>query len=190
MTTEEKKIARSIEASGKGCIVLLNKWDLVSGIRMEHALRGLEEEIPFLAHSPKLFISAKSGRNVRKIMPLVDTVLASMNKRVQTHALNKALALWSRQYQPPFIGGKRLRIYYMSQVDVAPPRFVLFVNDAALLDNGYKRYLINNLRETFQFAGVPFLLFAKGKQSTRKPNPARPEQYAGNEPDPDEEEEL
>lgn len=164
VTSEEKKIARAIEDAGKGCILVLNKWDLVSHIRMEHAMQGLEEEIPFLAHAPKLFISAKTGRNVSQIYTVLERVLESQAKRISTHKLNKALLEWMSRYHPPMINGKRLRIYYMSQVDVGPPRFILFVNSPSLFDDTYKRYLINKIRDTFEFFGVPFSLFLKGKE--------------------------
>ncbi len=168
VTSEEKKIARAIEAQGKGCALALNKWDLVKNVRMEHALKGLEHEVPFLAHCPKVCLSAKTGRNVEKVFPLIDTVLASLDQRVATHKLNKSLMEWMRQYHPPMIGERRLRIYYMAQVDVHPPRFVLFVNAPHLMDAGYHRYLVNQLRSTYDFQGVPFLLTMRGKDQKRK----------------------
>ena len=168
VTAEEKRIAKSIEESGKGCALVLNKWDLVKNFRMEHALKGLEYEIPFLAHCPKVCVSAKTGRNVEKIFPLIDSVLASLNTRIPTHKLNKSLMEWMQHYHPPMIGEKRLRIYYMAQIDVRPPRFVLFVNSPALMDDGYRRYLINHLRSTFAFEGVPFILTLRGKAQKRK----------------------
>ena len=174
VTAEEKKIARSIEDAGKGCILLLNKWDLVSHIRMEHAMRGLEEEVPFLVHAPKVFISAKTGRNIRTIFPLIKEVLASSQKRIPTHQLNKALLQWMAKNHPPYIGGRRLRIYFMSQVDINPPRFILFVNSPLLLDDTYKRYLVNNIRSTFNFSGVPFSLHLKGKATSRRRPPQTP----------------
>jgi GTPase len=173
VTAEEKKIARSIEESGKGCALVLNKWDLVKNFRMEHALKGLEHEVPFLAHCPKVCASAKTGRNVEKIFPLIDSVLGSLNTRIPTHKLNKSLMEWMQHYHPPMIGEKRLRIYYMAQIDVQPPRFVLFVNSSALMDDGYRRYLINQLRSTFAFEGVPFILTLRGKTQKRKRNQER-----------------
>ena len=169
ITSEEKRIARSIEQAEKGCVVALNKWDLVHNVRMEHALKGVEHEVPFLAHCPRLCISAKSGRNVDALFPLIDTVNESMSRRVPTHKLNKALMEWMQHTHPPMIGGKRLRIYYMAQVDTHPPKFVLFVNAPHLMEEGYRRYLINQLRETFQFEGVPFILNLKGKAKGRSP---------------------
>ena len=92
ITTQEKKIANFIEESGKGCVLLLNKWDLVKGFRMEHCLRGIEEDVPFLNHCPKIFISAKTGRNIEKIFPTVKAVYASSKERITTHQLNKFIA--------------------------------------------------------------------------------------------------
>ena len=167
ITSEEKKIARAVEKAGKGCVVALNKWDLVHEIRMEHALKGVEREVPFLAHCPRLCLSAKTGRNVDALFPLIDTVNESMARRIPTHKLNKALMAWMQHSHPSMIGGKRLRIYYMAQVDVNPPRFVLFVNDPRLMDDGYRRYVVNQIRADFQFAGVPFILALKGKAKGR-----------------------
>ena len=167
VTSEEKKIARSIEEANKGCLLALNKWDLVKNFRMEHAMKGLEHEIPFLAHCPKLFLSAKTGRNIDKLFPMIDSVISSLDKRIPTHKLNKGLMEWMEHYHPPMIGSKRLRIYYMAQIDVRPPSFVLFVNNARLMDEGYRRYLVNRLRETYQFEGVPFILTLRGKTTNK-----------------------
>ncbi len=163
ITHEEKKIANMIEEAGAGCIVLINKWDLAKGFRMEHAMKGIEQEVPFLSHCPKVIISAKTGRNVDEIFPLLRTVIQSMKKRITTGQLNKALMSWMQAYHPPMVGTKRLRIYYMAQVDIEPPKFVLFVNSGALIDETYKRYLTNQLRKTFNFQGVPFILSIKGR---------------------------
>lgn len=169
VTAEEKKMARTIEEMGKGCIVALNKWDLIKNFRMEHVMKGLELEIPFLAHCPKIIISAKTGRNITKLFPLFNTVLSSLSMRVPTHKLNKALMEWMQQYHAPMIHGKRLRIYYMAQININPPQFVLFVNSPLLMGNSYKRYIINQLRSTFAFEGVPFILTLRGKESKARP---------------------
>jgi GTPase len=120
-----------------------------------------------LAHCPRLCISAKTGRNVDALFPLIDTVNESMARRIPTHKLNKALMEWMQRTHPTMVGGKRLRIYYMAQVDTHPPRFVLFVNTTKLLDEPYRRYLINQLRKDFRFEGVPFVLSLKGKAKGR-----------------------
>lgn len=173
MTAQDKKIANRIEEAGKGCLIVLNKWDLVKGFRMEHCLRGIEEEVSFLKHCPKLFISAKTGRNVEKIFPLIREIHENSLKRVTTHQLNKFIGLALQKNHPPMIQGKRLRIYYMAQVDVQPPKFVLFVNYPNLMSESYKKYLYNQFRETYAFTGVPINLFLKGKEKREKPEPIK-----------------
>lgn len=163
ITTQEKKIANMIEEAGKGCILLFNKWDLVKGFRMEHCLKGIEDEVSFLKHCPKLFISATSGRNVEKIFPIVQQVHENSKKRISTHQLNKFVAAAMQKNHPPMLQGKRLRIYYMAQVASQPPKFILFVNSPALMTESYKKYLYNQFREAYSFTGVPLLVHLKGK---------------------------
>jgi GTP-binding protein len=163
ITAQEKRIANAIEEAGKGCILLFNKWDLVKGYRMEHCLKGIDDEAPFLKHCPKLFISATTGRNVDKIFDLVKQVSADCNLRVTTHTLNKFISSALQKNHPPMMQGKRLRIYYMAQVAVAPPRFILFVNYPNLMTETYKKYLYNQFRESFGFLGVPITLYLRGK---------------------------
>ncbi len=175
MTAQDKKIANRIEEAGKGCIILFNKWDLVKGFRMEHALRSIEEEVPFLKHCPKLFISAKIGRNVDKIFPLIQEVYQDSFKRITTHQLNKFIALALQRNHPPMIMGKRLRIYYMAQVDVKPPKFILFVNYPNLMLKSYKKYLYNQFREAYAFTGVPIQMYLKGKKTKERPTTSQEE---------------
>lgn len=169
MTAQDKKIANRIEEAGKGCIILLNKWDLVKGFRMEHCLKGIEEEVPFLKHCPKIFTSATTGRNVDKLFPLVQEVHQNLLKRVTTHQLNKFIASALQRNHPPMIQGKRLRIYYMAQVDVQPPKFLLFVNYPNLMSESYRKYLYNQFRETYAFTGAPINLYLKGKEKRERP---------------------
>lgn len=168
MTVQEKKIANAIEAAGKGCILLFNKWDLVKGFRMEHCLKGIEEEAGFLKHCPKIFLSAKTGRNVDKIFDQVKQVYEDSRKRISTHQLNKFVEGCLQKNHPPMIGGKRLRIYYMAQVQEQPPKFILFVNYPNLMTESYKKYLYNQFRETYGFVGVPILMHLKGKPKATK----------------------
>lgn len=162
-TTQEKRIASDIEAAGKSCILLFNKWDLMKNFRMEHAMRAVREEISFLKHCPTLFISAEKGRNLEKIFPLVAEVHTERHKRITTGMLNKFIEGCLQKYHPPLIIGKRLRIYYMTQVEVNPPKFVLFVNNPTLMTESYKKYLLNNFREIYSFSGCPLLLELRGK---------------------------
>jgi len=165
MTMEEKKIVQMIEEEKKCCIVLVNKWDLVKGFRMEHCFKGLDAENFFLSGAPKLIISAKTKRNINKIFSLIDTQLERYSNRITTGQLNKFLTTAMQYYHPPVIGGKRLRIYYMTQVEKSPPQFVLFVNNPLLLDPSYKRYLLNALKDTFTLQGVPILFTLRKKES-------------------------
>lgn len=168
ITREEKKIANMIEEEGKGCILLFNKWDLVKGFRMEHCMQGIEEEVPFLKHCPKVFMSAKTGRNVEKIFELATQVYADGQKRVTTGQLNKFIAGCMQRNHPPMIGGKRLRIYYMAQVGVQPPKFVVFVNFPNLMTESYKKYIYNQFREEYSFTGLPIEIYLRGKKKKKQ----------------------
>lgn len=168
---EEKKIANMIEESGKGCILLFNKWDLVKGFRMEHCLQGIEEEVPFLKHCPKLFISAKTGRNIDKIFGEVSAVHEDSKKRITTHQLNKFIGNCLQRNHPPMIQGKRLRIYYMAQVGIQPPTFVLFVNYPNLMTDSYKKYIYNQFRESYAFTGLPLRIYLRGKSKKEENQP-------------------
>lgn len=162
-TTQERRIAAEIEEMGKSCILLFNKWDLMKNLRMEHAMRGVKEAAPFLAHCPTVFMSASLGRNVEKILPAVKDVYAARQLRIGTGELNKFIERCLQKYHPPMIMGKRLRIYYLTQIASNPPRFVLFVNKADLMTETYRKYLVNNLRESFPFPGCPLLFELRGK---------------------------
>ncbi len=169
ITIQDQKIVKEIETQGKGCILLLNKWDLVKGCRMEHCLKSIEIELPFLSHCPMLFVSAQSGRNLEKLFETIVEVHAQQTRRVTTGQLNKFLEKVIQKCHPPMLGGKRLRIYYMAQVDVQPPRFVMFVNKTELMVETYKKYMINQFREMYGFAGSPIEFFLKGRQKKEEP---------------------
>lgn len=176
LTTQEKRIATHIEEAGKGCLILFNKWDLMHGVRMEHCLMEIEREVPFLRHCPKLFISAKTGRNIDKIFDELKTIDHWFKHRVPTHQLNKLVESAMQKNHPPMVQGKRLRIYYMAQVSTQPPKIILFVNSPHLITETYRKYLYNQIRETYPFTGVPLLLHLKGKQPReRKPAPSAKE---------------
>ncbi len=165
LTTQEKRIASEIEAAGRSCILVFNKWDLVQGVRMEHALRGVYEAVPFLKHCPTIFISALTGRNAEKIFPLVKSVYHERFQRIGTGELNKFIERCIQKVHPPMLTGKRLRIYYMTQVQTSPPRFVFFVNRPDLMLESYKKYLINQFREIYQFSGCPLVFDLRGKKN-------------------------
>lgn len=174
ITTQEKRIAQQIEEAGKGCILLFNKWDLITGFRMEHCLKGIQQEASFLNHCPTHFVSAKTGKNLKDLFPLIKEVQAQQNRRITTGQLNRFMEKALAAYHPPMIQGKRLRIYYLAQVDVKPPRFVLFVNYPELMVESYKKYLINQFRETYGFLGAPLTFSLRGRVQ-KGDNPKAPE---------------
>lgn len=165
LTAQEKRIAQSIEELGKGCILLMNKWDLVKGFRMEHCLRGLREQANFLSFCPTLFISALSGRNLEKLFTHIRHVYGELHKRITTGQLNRYMETAIQKYHPPMLQGKRLRMYYMAQIDITPPSFVLFVNKTELMTDTYKKYMVNQLRVAYGFTGAPLVFSLKGKPS-------------------------
>ncbi|MBB65828.1 MAG: ribosome biogenesis GTPase Der [Waddliaceae bacterium] len=166
LTSQEKRIAQMIEEAGKGCILLFNKWDLVEGFRMEHCMRAIQDEVHFLRHCPKLFISALTGRNLSKVFSEVQTVHSFIDKRLGTPELNRFIQDTLQRNHPPMIDGKRLRIYYLTQVNQSPPRFLLFINYKDRMTKTYKRYLVNQFRERFQFSGLPVYFILKDKKET------------------------
>ncbi len=171
-TTQEKRIASEIEARGKSCVLVFNKWDLVKNFKMEHALRGVREEIPFLTHCPLLFISATKERNLDKIFPAVKEVYAERQKRITTGSLNKFIEGCLQKYHPPLLKGRRLRIYYMTQVEINPPKFVVFVNKPTLMVEPYRKYLVNQFRDVFGYSGCPLVLELRGKEKPVEGEPA------------------
>ncbi len=165
MTNQDKRIAHQIEELGKGCVILFNKWDTVKGFRMEHCLKSMHIDVPFLAHCPTLFVSAQTGRHLEKLFSIIAEVDVQQNRRITTGQLNKFVEKVVQRYHPPMVYGKRLRIYYMAQVDVQPPRFVMFVNKPELMVDTYTKYMINQFREMYGFIGSPIKFFLKGRKT-------------------------
>ncbi len=160
LTDQDKKISQIIVESGKGLIVAVNKWDLIadkdkSGDPTAKYTQKLLHEAPFLDFAPKIFISAKTKQRLVNIYKQAQEVYAQCNKRVSTSILNKVLLEAMAMNPPSTKRGKRLRVYYATQVRTAPPTFILFVNDEDLVQDSYKRYLENKMREAFGFFGTP-----------------------------------
>lgn len=182
ITTQEKRIANEIESKGKSCIILFNKWDLVKNLRMEHAMRGVREEIPFLAHCPTLFLSALKNRNLDKIFPAIQHVYLERYRKITTGQLNKFIEGCLQKYHPPLLLGKRLRIYYMTQIQSAPPKFIVFVNNTTLMVESYKKYLINQFRKVYQFSGCPIFFELRGKRGKPEITGKLPSQVTPHDP--------
>ena len=160
LTDQDKKIAQTIIEAGKGMIVAVNKWDLVedkdkSGDPTSRYTKQLMQDAPFLDFAPKIFVSAKTKQRLVSIYKQAKEVYAECTKRVSTSILNKILLEAMAMNPPSTKRGKKLRVFYSTQVRTAPPTFILFVNDEDLVQDSYKRYLENKMREAFGFFGTP-----------------------------------
>ena len=157
VTEQDTKVAGEAHNSGKGCIIVVNKWDLVEkdgGTMKEYTLQ-VREGLAYMPYAPVLFVSAATGQRVDKLFDLINEVYEQNNKRIPTGQLNSILAEATARVQPPTDKGRRLKIYYMTQAGVCPPTFVFFCNDARLFHFSYQRYLENQIREVFGLSGTP-----------------------------------
>ncbi len=171
MTDQDKKIASIVIEAGKGMIVAINKWDLVEN-KQSSTINKFEKEIeqdaPFLHYVPKIFISAVTKQRLVSIYKETKKVWEQCTKRVSTSVLNKVIADAYAMVPPDTVKNKRLKIYYTTQVRVAPPSFALFVNKEDLLKDSYKRYIENRMREAFGFFGTPIRLSVREKGDKEK----------------------
>jgi GTP-binding protein len=167
ITTFEKTILTHIEEKGKGCILFLNKWDLANNYRMEHAIAHLRLAHPVLEHVPVIVGSAKTGRNVDELFDHIFNVYENLQRRITTGELNSFLEKAIQQNHPSSISGKRLKIFYLTQVRTMPPQFVLFVNDHELFMESYRRYLLNQFRKAYDFMGCPIWFKLKSRKSKK-----------------------
>ncbi len=170
-TEQDSKVAGIAHEKGKACIIAVNKWDAVDkdDKTMDKMRKKLMDDFSFMPYAPFIFLSAKTGQRVDRLFELIKFVSEQNAMRVSTGTLNDVLAMATARVQPPTDKGKRLRIYYMTQVSTKPPTFVFFVNRADLFHFSYQRYLENQLRETFGLEGTPvrFIIREKGDKSTR-----------------------
>ena len=172
LTDQDKKISQIIVEAGKGIILAVNKWDIVenkdaySTVKYE---KKIESEAPFLNFVPKIFISALTKQRINTIFIEAKKVYEQYKKRISTSLLNKIVNEAYVINPPTSFKGKRLKIYYSTQVCDSPPTFVIFINDKKLVKDSYKRYLENQLREAFGFIGVPFRIsFRERGEDKRK----------------------
>lgn len=162
---QDKHVAGYAHEAGKAIIIVYNKWDAVEkdDKTMAKIERQIREHFLYLSYAPIVFVSAKTKQKVQNIFPLIDMVYENSQRRIATNVLNEVLVEAQITTPPPTHKGKRLRINYASQVAVAPPTIVLFVNDTELLHFSYRRYLENKLREAFDFTGNPIRILARIK---------------------------
>lgn len=170
VTEQDKKIAGYAHEAGKGIILVVNKWDLVEkdDKTMNRFEKEIREELGFMRYTPTLFISAKTGQRVNRLLELVDFVAEQNSTRVTTATLNTLVREWVHLNPPATDKGKRLKILYMTQVGVKPPTFVCFVNDPDLMHFSYKRYLENEIRKSFGFEGSPIRLVIRQKDEEKE----------------------
>ncbi len=158
VTEQDAKIAGIAHDRGKGSIILVNKWDAVED-KTQQSTREYEQQIrqvlSFMPYAEILFVSALTGQRLAKLFDKIDTVIQNQNLRVSTGVLNEIMADAVAMQQPPTDKGKPLKLYYITQVAVEPPTFVIFVNDKKMMHFSYTRYIENQIRKAFGFKGTP-----------------------------------
>ena len=166
ITDQDTKVAGIAHEAGKAVIIAVNKWDKIEkdNKTMNNFVKDIETEFKYLSYAPTIFISAATGQRVTKLFELIDMVHQNNTMRISTGMLNDVLIEAMAMNQPPAEKGRPLRIYYITQVSVKPPTFVLFVNDTELLHFSYKRYIENQLREAFGFKGTPIHFIARNRK--------------------------
>jgi len=168
VTDQDARIGGFVHEKGKGCILVVNKWDLVEkdSQTMDQYEREVHRELKYLSYAPILFISALKGQRVKKVLEVVDHVSEQTKKRISTSQLNKYFGAWVEKFPPPLYKNRRVKLNYITQVSTAPPTFVIYANIPEGIHFSYERYLQNQIRETFSFEGVPirFRFRKKGKE--------------------------
>ena len=170
VTDQDKKIAGTIIDSGRAIVVAINKWDLIEDKKsstINKYTEEIEKAMPFLSYAPKVFISAKTKQRLVNLYKLSKEVYNEASKRISTGLLNKVIADAISINPPSSIRGKRLKLYYVTQVKTNPPSFVLFINNEDFLKDNYVKYLENKLRETFGFKGTPIKISTKEKSEKK-----------------------
>lgn len=167
VTAQDTKIAGFANDKGKALIIAVNKWDIAQKETgtMEKLKKDIYRDLAFMDFAPVVFISAKTGQRVDRLLPMIVDAALQNKRRVTTGMLNDFLSDATARVQPPSDKGKRLKIYYMTQASVCPPTFIFFVNRSDLFHFSYKRYLENRLREVFGFEGTPvrFIVRERGE---------------------------
>lgn len=165
VTEQDTKVAGLAHEAGKACIIVVNKWDAVEkdDKTMDRMREDVRRDLAYMTYAPIVFISALTGQRVGRLFELINYVNDQASMRITTGMLNSVLADATARVQPPTDKGKRLKILYMTQVDIKPPHFVCFCNDAKLFHFSYQRYLENQIRNTFGLEGTPVRLTIRQK---------------------------
>ncbi len=172
LTTQDAHVAGYVVEEGKGLVVAVNKWDLIedkTDRTFDQYIEWIRGQAPFLDFAPVVSISAKTGQRVGRVLTAAIDIWGERRKRVSTGELNRLVSAATERNTPPMVKGRRPKIFYATQVAVAPPTFVFFANDSDSIHFSYRRYLENRLRETFGFDGTPIRLFFRDRSSVRLP---------------------
>ena len=168
VTAQDVRIAGYAEAAGRGVVLVVNKWDIVaSPDRAPGLVRMLRDRMPFLAHAPVVFTSARLGTGLDTLFDAVGDVAGAYAKEVSTGELNRVLTQAIARRPPAGVRGRTLKVYYATQIGTRPPTFLLFVNDPSALHFSYERYLVNALRDAFGFAGCAVRLRLRRRRPSR-----------------------
>ncbi len=165
VTDQDAKIAGEAHESGKGVIIVVNKWDEYEKTTgtLEKYQKEIYNKLSYLSYAPTIFISAKTGQRVEKLFDMINDVARQNSMRIPTSTLNQVINEAIAMVQPPTDKGKRLKIYYGTQVATKPPTFVIFVNNKELFHFSYQRYLINQIRKEIGLEGTPVRMMAREK---------------------------
>ena len=166
VTEQDTKIAGKAHEAGKAVIIVINKWDEYDKENgtLENYTKTVYQKLSYLTYAPILFISAKTGQRVEKLFPLINEVSNNNSMRIATSVLNELLAEAVAIVQPPTDKGKRLKVFYITQVSTNPPTFAIFVNDKKLFHFSYERYIVNKLRQEFGFKGTPIRILVRERK--------------------------
>ena len=169
ITDQDTKIAGIAHEAGKGMVIVVNKWDLIEkdDRTMNQFRKDIRTKLAFMPYAEMLFVSALTGQRLIKLYNILDMVIQYHAMRISTGVINEILAQATAEVEPPQDKGRRLRLYYMTQVAVKPPTFVVFVNDKELAHFSYMRYLENKLREAFLFKGTPIRIIVRERKEER-----------------------
>ena len=165
ITDQDTKIAGIAHEAGKPTIIVVNKWDSIEkdNSTVNNFNERIRTELAYMPYAPIVYVSAKTGQRVETLFERIKYVYNQSTMRISTGMLNEVLGEATMRVQPPTDKGRRLKIYYMTQISVAPPTFVIFCNNAELFHFSYQRYIENCLRDTFGFAGTPIRLIIRMK---------------------------
>jgi GTP-binding protein len=172
LTEQDKRIASFVEDKGKAVILVVNKWDLARDKELDadSYATQLRDAMPFVDHAPIRFVSAKTGKRVHDVLSTATELAKRHFQRISTSQVNKVLQEAVTVHQPPMNKGKRVRLYFATQVKTAPPTFVVATNDVEGVHFSYRRFLVNQLREAFDFGGAPVRLIFRRRDGDRLKN--------------------